>query len=602
MSGFCGFLGKTDRIAIEDMITALDKDCGHAPVCFSDGYIHFGFMPYLLAENKQIGHNANFTIWAMIDCGYPSKEFDAVYFIEQYEKQGISFVKELEGTFSAVLWDGMKHRLYFFRDRYGAKPLFYAKTPEGLVFASEIAAILQCDKFERMINRTAIYQYMSFQSVYAPNTVFEELYHVSPGCYGVFADGRFEEIEYAKVPFDRQSDDGFDEAAEKIRELLGKSVGRCTGEENTGIFLSGGLDSSLIAALAGEGRLQHSFCLKPVTGKGSVHQKEEDVYFSDYLASKYGLKHHVWEMTPQDFVGSVDEIIGSFSQPFSSTVSTYFLAKHTAGICKRILTGDGADELFGSYGHHSAMMALEKYALLKQQDENIIGKEDELVPYDKNIPFLDSLYQYGGEDDTLWHYRLLQMGDNEKSIFLNRDMFGEFIEKQTTLWECVRQDKELKSKGALNRSLERDFRHLLPGHTMLYQDTLSRKFGINVATPFLDNELTDYVVTLPQEYKINKGITKAVLRQAGRKILPGEIIDRRKEPFSLPITEWLKTDLKEFLTDILCEESVKKYGLLNAGCVQYALNEFYKYPNTKEYYGQMLWTMAMLQKWAMLYM
>ncbi|MBQ8039063.1 MAG: hypothetical protein IJ274_04210, partial [Lachnospiraceae bacterium] len=196
----------------------------------------------------------------------------------------------------------------------------------------------------------------------------------------------------------------------------------------------------------------------------------------------------------------------------------------------------------------------------------------------------------------------LQMGDNEKSLFLNREMFGEYIDHQSTLEQCVQWDKELKSTGALNRSLERDFNHLLPGHTMLYQDTLARKFGINVAAPFLDNRLTDYVATLPGDYKINKGITKAVLRETGRKLLPEEIIYRRKEPFSLPITEWLKTDMKEFLTDILCDDLVKKHGLLNADCVRYALNEFYKYPDTKEYYGGMLWTMAMLQKWAMLYM
>lgn len=602
MSGFCGFLGKTDGIAIEDMVTALDKDCGHAPVCFSDGYIHFGFMPYLLTENKQIGHNANFTIWAMIDCGYPSKGFEAVYFIEQYEKKGISFLKELEGTFSAVLWDGMKQRLYFFRDRYGAKPLYYAKMPTGIMFATEIASILRCNGFDKAVNRAAIYQYMSFGSVYTPETVFENLYHISPGCYGVYTDGRFEEIKYAKLPFDKKSDDGFSEAAENIHKLLGESVLRCTGEENTGIFLSGGLDSSLIAALAREGSLEYSFCLKPATRTGSIHQKEDDAYFSAYLANKYGIKHHMWEMTPQDLVDGMDDIIGSFSQPFSSTVSTYFLAKNASGICKRILTGDGADELFGSYGHHSAAAVMEKYAFLKEAGESFIGKEEELVPYDKNIPFLDSLYQFGGSDDTLWYYRLLQMGDNEKSIFLNRDMFGEYIDERSTIKKCVRRDKNLKSKGALNRSLERDFKHLLPGHTMLYQDTLTRKFGVNVAMPFLDNGLTDYVVTLPQEYKINRGITKAVLKEAGRGVLPDEIINRRKEPFSLPITEWLKTDLKEFMTDILCEDSVRKYGLLNAECVQYALNEFYKYPNTKEYYGRMLWSMAMLQKWAMLYM
>ena len=160
----------------------------------------------------------------------------------------------------------------------------------------------------------------------------------------------------------------------------------------------------------------------------------------------------------------------------------------------------------------------------------------------------------------------------------------------------------MKSRGGLNRSLERDFGHLLPGHTMLYQDTLARANGINLAMPFMNKNLVNYVATLPQEYKIKEGITKAVLRETGKNILSVEILKRRKEPFTLPVNEWLKSELKEFLTDILNEDIVKKYGLLNSECVQYALKEFYKYPETKSYYAGMLWTMAMLQKWATLYM
>ena len=602
MSGFYGFAGKKDDEKVHRMMSAVNKNCGYAPICFSDGFIHLGFVPYLKAECNHIGHNENFTIWAMVDMGYAKEKVTAEAIIDLYEKEGCSGFKNLEGTFSIVLWDGIRKKLYFVRDRYGAKPLFYAKTSEGLAFATEIKALLQCEGVPADINKTAIYQYMSHQSVYPPHTVFRDIYHITPGFYGVYADGKFEEIAYVALPFDKQSKDGYEEAAEKIQTLLCESVKGCTGGENTGVFLSGGLDSGLITALAKQGTIGHSFCLKPITGKNSIHKKDEDAYYASFLAREYGIRHSVWEMTPEDLIEEAEQVIGCFAQPFSGAASTYFLAKKASGICRDIVTGDGADELFGSYRHHMVAMPLEKYASLKKEGGSLFGREREFAPYDKMIPILDSLYQYGGVNDTLWYYRLLQMGDGEKSLFLNRDMFGDYIEEQATLRECVLWDKELKSKDVLNRSLERDFRHLLPGHTMLYQDTLARNFGINLGMPFLNNKLTDYVVTLPQEYKIKEGITKAVLREVGKKVLPREITERRKEPFSLPVTEWLKTDLKEYLTDILCEESVKKYGLLDSCAVQYAMGEFYKYPDTKEYYGGMLWTMAMLQKWAMLYM
>lgn len=602
MSSFCGFVGKTDSGTVDGMVENLGQNCGETPVCFSDGYLHLGFVPFAVNEEEQVGHNADFTIWAMVDCGYVSKRYTAKAFVESYERKGISFVEELEGTFAAVLYDGIRKKLYLIKDRYGAKPLLYLKKGEGFYFSSKIGTLVKCLGVKPAMNRQALYQYLSFQSVYLPETVFENINHVLPGHYGVYSDGKYEEINYVSCPYDKECRDSYEEAVQNVGRFLQHSVTACTAEGNAGIFLSGGLDSSLVAAMAAKGTISHSFCLRPWTKKGSLHQKEEDAYYAEQLAKQYGLKHHVIDMTPKDLVENVEEIIKSFSQPFSGTVSGYFLFEYAKSECTRILTGDGADELFGSYRHHSVTVPMERYALLRKQGESVIGKEGEFAPYEKNLSFLDSLYRYGGLNDTLWYYRLLLMGDNEKSIFLNEEMFGEFIDNQSTLNLCLKWDGNLKSKGVLNRSLERDFKHLLPGHTMLYQDTLARNFGINTVMPFLDNTLTDYVATLPPGYKMKEGITKAVLKDVARKYLPEEVVFRRKEPFTLPITEWLLTDLKEYVTDILCEGSLKRYDLLNAECVLYALNEFYNHPDVKSYYGGMLWNIAMLQQWAMLYM
>ena len=602
MSSFCGFVGKTDKVTMDEMVKSLVKNCENTPVCFSDGYAHLGFVSFGTFEEKQIGHNDDFTIWVMADTSHISEEISARRMIEQYEKKGISFLEEMDGTFAIVLWDGIRKKLYLARDIFGAKPLFYAKCHEGIAFSSEIKALLSCDKVTAGIRYESLYQYMSFGSVYTPDTVFDSIVHVSPGCYGVYGNGIYEEVRYSNVPFDKVAEDSYEGAALSVENILRKSVEKCVSEEKTGIFLSGGLDSSLVAALAPAGTIEEAFCLRPITGIGSIHQKEEDVYFSEYLAKQYGIRHHVVEMTPQDLLQSMDEITKNFCQPFSGTVSTYFLAKQASTVCNKFVTGDGADELFGSYRHHMITIPMEKYAQLREQGNSVVGIEALFEPFGESVSLLNGLYQYGGNKDTLWYYRLLQMGDGEKGIFLNEEVFGEYIAKQATLKKCILWDKELKSRGGLNRSLERDFGHLLPGHTMLYQDTLARANGINLAMPFMNKNLVNYVATLPQEYKIKEGITKAVLRETGKNILSVEILKRRKEPFTLPVNEWLKSELKEFLTDILNEDIVKKYGLLNSECVQYALKEFYKYPETKSYYAGMLWTMAMLQKWATLYM
>lgn len=602
MSDFCGFIGKTEDEILYSMIDAVKSDGCLEPAFFSDGFVHLGYVPYLPFEHEGIGHNDSYNLWAMVESGCENARLTPKAIISAYEEKGIDFVKELCGTFSIVLWDGTGKRLYLIRDRYGAKPLFYAKTEGGIVFGTKIKAVLQHNSVKKVMNTAAIYEYMSQQSVFLPHTAFREVYHIPGGSYGIYADGKYEEIPYGNPPFGEQSTDSYEEATDKIESLLKQSVKECATGEDLGIFLSGGLDSGLVTALADKGKIRYAFCLKPITGKNSIHRKEEDVRFSELLAKEYGIEHFVWEMTPKDLIENMDNILGSFLQPFSGTMSTYFLAKEASGITKNIITGDGADELFGSYRHHSVLQPLLRYARIKECGESILGREKEFAPYEGQIPFLDGLYQYAGENDTLWYYRLLQMGDGEKSIFLNPEIFGDLIKQQATLRDCVGWDKQLKSEGVLNRGLERDFYHLLPGHTMLYGDTLTRSFGIHLKMPFMNDKLTDYVATLPQEYKIKEGMTKAILREVGKRNLPKEIVFRRKEPFSLPIVEWLKKDLKEYLTDVLCEDSVKKHGLLNAECVQYALKEFYKYPDAKEYYGQMLWTMAMLERWAELCM
>ena len=598
MSGFCGFIGPSDNEMFSNMINCIKHESQYDPICFDDGYIRFAYIPYQDFESERIGHNQNFTVWVLVEAGYVAEELTVQNIINEYEKKGITFVNELQGTFSIVLWDGVTKQLYLFRDRYGSKPLYYAKTHSGIVFGTEIRAVLQHGDVTKEINPTAVYQYLSYQSVFLPTTVYKEIMHISAGSYGMYAHGKFEEIVYDKLTFGMNTKDSYEKAAEKIEALLEESVKRCTVYDDMGVFLSGGLDSTLVTALAEEGRITKSFCLKPVTHMGSIHRKEEDVSFSAQIAKEYGMKHYVWEMTPEELVVETEHIIEAFSQPFAGTMSTYFLAKRAGELCKNIMTGDGADELFGSYRHHSVLLPLQKYVGHRMRGENPALHCKEFYPYDMQMSLLENLYQYAGENDTLWYYRLLLMGDAEKSIFLNPERFGQYIDEQYTLKEIISWDRELKSGGVLKRSLERDFLHLLPGHTMLYQDTLARTFGIGLSMPFMDKKLTDYVAGLPQEYMINDGVTKAVLRESAKKVLPQGILERRKEPFSLPIVEWLKKDLKEYITDILSVDLVKKHGLLNPICVQYALNEFYMHPNSKEYYGQMLWTMAMLEKWA----
>ncbi len=605
MSSFCGFTGKGENTILQNMLESMKHDSTYESACFSDGFIHLGFVPYRQREKDNIGHNANFTKWVMVDTAYNHEMYTPQNILKAYEEKGISFVKELEGAFAIALWDGTYKKLYLIRDRYGARPLFYTKIKDGIVFGSELTTILFHNGVERRLNLSALYQYLSYQSILLPNTAYEDIFHISAGSYVTYADGKIEEICYSKLPFGECVEDSYEDAVQKLTGLLETSVSECVDEE-MGVFLSGGVDSSLLTALAGEkktkGQIRYAFCLEPHTEKESIHRKQEDVKFSKQIADKYGMQFYLWQMNAEDCRDWVDRVLTSFGQPFSGTMSGYFLANKVKHICNNIMTGDGADELFGGYGYHSVLLPLEKYISCKKQGLSLYGREKEFVPYESQMQYLDNLCHYAGEDDTLVYYRLLQMGDAEKEIFLNPDAFGKFVEEKYTLKDLVYKSSKLKSQGRLNRCLERDFLYTLPGHTLLYADTLSRNAGVHIKMPYINDALTNYVATLPQEYKMRDGQIKAILKSVAKNFLPQELIMRRKEPFSLPINEWLKKDLKEYVTDILSPASVKKHGLLNEVCVEYALKEFYSQPEKKAYYGAMIWSMAMLERWFSLYM
>ena len=220
MSSFCGYIGKTDSETIDNIVEKLEKNCQEAPICFDDGYFHFEFVPFEKEEEEKVGHNDEFTVWVLLDCEYTSNEYTAKKFVEAYERCGISFVKELEGTFAFALWDGIQKRLYLAKDRYGAKPLLYAKLSQGFWFASEIKLIKECLKKPHRINMSALYQYMSFQSVYLPETVYEDVYHVSPGHYGIYTNGKYEEVCYVNSLFEKSSNDEYEDAVQKVDGYL----------------------------------------------------------------------------------------------------------------------------------------------------------------------------------------------------------------------------------------------------------------------------------------------------------------------------------------------------------------------------------------------
>lgn len=636
MCGICGFSGKTDDRMLEDMGSELIHRGPDDKGSFSDGMMNLYARRLSILDvekGKQPVHNED----GSIQCVFNGEIYNYVELFEELKKKGYrfhsdhsdtelivylyevfgeQFVHRLNGMFAIALWDGRRKRLLLVRDRLGVKPLFYMTANQEIIFGSEIKALQKHSLFDKNIDLYALYQFFSFQSICAPRTAFEKVRALEAGTMLIWEEGNLQIKKYWEPNFCQNAEPDFRRAAEQLKELLYDAVRlRLRADVPVGVFLSGGLDSSVIAAMAAQEKNKiQSFCLDMSTAeKGRIEggrtegsriegSRLEDATMAKLLAEKKGFEHSVFSVSPREVPEAVDEIIRAFDQPYAGTVSTFFLAKAMKGQRKTVLTGDGADELFGSYRHH--MMAAPFAYYSRSRKQGILADEmavSQLKPMENDIPFLEALYEYAGSDETMAAYRLLRMTDEDKEIFLNEDLFGNMCYEKQTLKEMRDADARLRGTDPLNRSLERDIRVLLPNQILTYTDALSMSQSLEIRCPFMDYRVVEYVCSLSGQLKMKDGEIKALLKEAAKQILPSEIIKRKKLPFSLPIVEWMQSDLKEYVTDVLQYSSVKRHGILNAECVQYALKQFYDNPTEKDYYAQMLWNFVMFERWFELY-
>jgi asparagine synthase (glutamine-hydrolysing) len=515
-----------------------------------------------------------------------------------YEEYGDNMVREINGMFAFALWDSNRRRLLIARDRFGEKPLYWGVFDQTLIFASEPKVLLAHPSVKPELNLQALRQYLSFDYVPAPLSIFQGINKL-PAAHTLTLDhGKVEVKQYWKMSYKTSSPVPDErEAADRLVELLGDSVRmRLVSDVPLGVLLSGGVDSSSIAALAVQAS---SDPVKTFSISFAESSFDESAYARG-VAKFLGTDHHEERLSANLAANLVGEIGAWMDEPFSdpSLVPTYLLSRFTRKHVTVALGGDGGDELFAGYqmyaGHRWAEIYKRVPAALRAR---IIEPLVRLLPVQtSNISFdyKASRFVTGAKyDDVARHHVWFgSFTPDQQLMLLSPEVLA------VTDSEIYRQARELAeecdSPDLITRMQSVDTQLYLAEDILTKVDRASMAVSLEVRAPFLDPRVAEFAASLPLHYKLRGQKTKYILKKAVHDLLPPFVTRRGKKGFGVPVAQWLKEKLRPLARDLLSPERVRRAGVFNPEYVQKLQDE---HERGVANHRKLLWTLLMFELW-----
>ncbi len=515
-----------------------------------------------------------------------------------YEEHGIEFARRLEGMFAVALWDSERRLGILARDRAGEKPMYYTEHQGCVWYASEIKALLSLPGFQRHINFKSLHHYLALKHVPCPLTIYEGIHCLPPAHLLVVAAGQRPEVrrywspDFSDNTTGHKSDE--EETIDRFLDLFKQSVRRrLMGDVPVGFFLSGGVDSSLTTAIAAEVSQSSVQTFTLTYGdRATTSGKEEDRRWARWVAQRYQTDHHEQEVSFADLPTMLPRILRSFDEPFAAALSSYFLSQLASQHVKVAVSGDGADELFGSYLSHRLAYPIHNYP------EYLCTGNARLLGSFENQP--DRVTALAGQEDWRWRSQLMTFSEQERLDLYSPDAAERLVGVRTDmLWRDTYRG--LTANDPLNRVLESEYRTIFPDQLLTLADRLSMAHSLEVRTAFLDTSLVEYLARLPGKFKIKDGVTKYLLKRAALRYFPAEMVHRPKEGFLMPITQWFLRNLQDYVRATLSPSSLNRHGIFRVEAVQALMDRMYAggsdYTQVNKVYA-----LVVFQEWYDLYM
>jgi asparagine synthase (glutamine-hydrolysing) len=558
-----------------------------------------------LDSGRQPVHNEDRTIWVVFNGEiYNFQELrlqlekrghrfytrtDTEAIVHLYEDYGDDCVERLRGMFAFAIWDERRRRLLLARDRLGIKPLYYAAAGGRVLFASELKAILRMPEVERKLNWGAVSHLFAFLSTPPAEAVIEGVNKLEPGHVLTAAPGEPPVVQrYWELPFEPERGRTEPYFSERLRELLHESVHlHLVSDVPVGAFLSGGVDSSSVVALAARanaGPLQ-TFSI------GFAEHDYNEVDHARTVARLFPIEHHELIVRP-DVVEYLDDIAWHLDEPFgdSSAIPTYMVSKLASQFVKVVLSGDGGDELFAGYQKYLVERRERRYELLPKPLRTLLAAAAWAMPETvRGRNFFRHLALDGSERylDACTLFRL----DEMRKLF--RPEAFEFLAGHSPWLDKLAQ---LNSGDGnwLSRLQLLDVNNYLPLDILTKVDRMSMAHSIETRVPLLDHKLVEFAATIPPELHLQGRTTKRILKRAMRGLVPEAVLRRPKQGFGVPLSYWFRGKLGEYVRDVLLGETSRRRGLFSASYVETLLESHQKGRELDLH----LWTLLSFELWA----
>jgi asparagine synthase (glutamine-hydrolysing) len=577
-------------------LSIVDVAGGHQPMANEDGalriiyngeiYNHAAFRPFLEAR----GHVYN-------------THCDTETILHLYEEYGEECVNRLRGMFAFAIWDSRKRELFIARDRLGVKPLYYAQTSDGsLYFASEIKALLETGAIKAELNYQALPDYLANHAPSGEETLFSGIKRLLPGHTLLWRDGTIQIKRYWDVSFarDNSSVRSDSDYVAEWSELFRESVRlRLMSDVPLGMFLSGGIDSSAIAAV------MSGMVSDPIKTFSVAFAEREanELQYARLVAKTFKTDHREIVVSPKNFFAALPQLVWHEDEPIAhpSSVALYFVSQLASQHVKVVLTGEGSDELLAGYGRYrKTILNMQLGAHYRQRMpagiRNAVRKQIAALPYGSRLrqklartfltlsPDIESIYF-----DNFAVFPRAMQSDLLTTETCER-IGADVVDPYSVVRNVLRQTE---ATSLLDRLLYADTKTYL--HELLMkQDQMSMAASIESRVPFLDHKLVEFSARLPERMKLRGATTKYILRQSMKDVLPEEILSRPKMGFPVPVGAWFRGAFREVIDEYVLSERVVSRGIFDAEFVKSLVRRHQEFG---EDHSERLWALVNFEIW-----
>jgi len=627
MCGICGFVSNKESQRIDRyFLSKMNKVMHHrgpdddgiylgCAVNANEFMVGLGHRRLSIIDLSTQGHqpmsNENGTVWIvyngeiynfielkdyLIKKGHQFKSHtDTEVIIHLYEEKGKECLQYLRGMFAFAIWDDKRKSLFAARDRLGVKPFYFYFDHDKLIFASEVKSILESQKVNAQVNRQVIDSYLTLGYVPAPQTMFVGIEKLKPGYTLSYERGNLHIEKYWDIDgIEQGTDRGEKYYVEQFQALLYDCVKiRLISDVPLGVFLSGGIDSSTVVGLMSRmtgGRPVKTFCV------GYQDKQASELEYARIIAKRFNTDHHEYCLEPTDFYDFIPKLVWHFDEPVveAAAIPLYFISKLAREHVTVLLSGEGADELFGGYSIYNQMRIIENY---------------------RKIP---AFIRHGFLDESILNFIHATKKKQKIREWLTLPLEKRYLGVSTEIGESIKNqlytesfNNEVKSrfsghgylqayfnavsqKDTLSKMLYVDTKVWLPDDLLIKADKMSMATSVELRVPFLDYKLVEFSAGLPSKYKIKNNITKYLLKKSVQDLLPNDIIFRNKKGFPVPINAWFKGDFSDKAADILLNQRSVDRGYFDRNYVTRLIG---MHKDGKENYSKLLFSLMVLEIW-----